>query len=666
MAECFSTLRRLAVLALGYLVVLSASRLLLVGMHFDRVASTNGLGFILAQGLRFDIILLGLIFGPVALLKPWLHTHAILRRVGRWVVPAYVGVVTSFAFFVEASTASFIVEFDSRPNYLFVEYLQYPREIFATVWAEHPVELSVFMLIAVLLAGSVIAWLRNDPRSNVRLSVLTCAMAMPVIAVVATAMVRSTLDHRPVNPSVAAFSRDSMVNQLPLNSPYTLIYALYERQRDAEKDRIRYGTMDDDEVLDIILSEADIASDQQIDQAAPALHHQLATHARTEPLNLVIILEESLGAQFVGSLGGKNLTPEIDKLADEGIFFERLYAAGMRSVRGIEAILTCITPRAQLSVVKLTETQRDFFTLASLLETRGYQTSFIYGGESHFDNMRRFFMGNGFQMVIDENDYASPSFVGSWGVSDEDLFNRAHQVFEKAGEQPFFSLVFTSSNHSPFEIPENRVEPSPDGPQETAIKYADYALGRFLDKARQSSYWDDTVFLVVADHGVRINGGTLVPTERFRIPGVIIGGTIEPRRVPGITSQIDLLPTVLSLVGLSSTHPCIGRDLTLPRYANGAGRASMQFGELHAYLENDRLVVLQHDLAPITLNVDASGDMELIPDGDAAAERKALAYALWGPMVIRDKAYFTYSAGQENEPGPAAFPSTTSGLNEKE
>ena len=158
----------------------------------------------------------------------------------------------------------------------------------------------------------------------------------------------------------------------------------------------------------------------------------------------------------------------------------------------------------------------------------------------------------------------------------------------------------------------------------------------------------------------------LVPTERFRIPGVIIGGTIEPRRVPGITSQIDLLPTVLSLIGLSSTHPCIGRDLTLPRYANGAGRASMQFAELHAYLENDRLIVLQHDLAPITLNVDASGDMELIPDGDVGAERKALAYALWGPMVIRDRAYFTYSAGQENEPGPAAFPATTSGLNEQE
>lgn len=666
MTEWFSTFRRLALLALGYLVVLSASRLLLIGTHFDRIASTDGLGFILLQGLRFDVILVGLVFGPVALVKPWLHTHAILRRIGRWATPAYIGVVTAFAFFVEASTASFIVEFDSRPNYIFVEYLQYPREVFATVRAERPFELIAFTLIAALLAGSVIEWLRKDPRWDVRLSVTTCAMAMPVIAVAATAMVRSTLDHRPVNPSVAAFSRDSMVNQLPLNSPYTLLYALYERQRDTERNRIRYGDMDDEEILNIILREADIAPGDQVDPAVPTLHHQAATHARAKPLNLVIILEESLGAQFVGSLGGKDLTPELDKLGKEGIFFERLYATGTRSARGIEAILTCITPRAQLSVVKLTETQRDFFTLASLLETHGYETSFIYGGESHFDNMRQFFMGNGFHVVVDENDYRTPKFVGSWGVSDEDLFDYAHEVFDSSGEQPFFSLVFTSSNHVPFEIPENRVEPSPSGPRETAIKYADFALGRFLDKARRSRYWDNTVFLVVADHSVQVTGGTLVPTERFRIPGVIVGGNVEPRRVPGITSQIDLLPTLLSLIGLSTTHPCIGRDLTVPRYANGAGRASMQFGELHAYLKNDRMVVLQNDLAPMTFAVDASGDMKLIPNGDSAAEREALAYALWGPMTVRNRAYFTYPAERYTGSGPEAFPGLTTRRDEED
>lgn len=644
MTAFLSTYRRYAVLALCYLAVLTGSRLLLVGIFDDRVSQTGGLGFILLQGLRFDIILLGLVFGPIALIKPWLHTHAVLRRLKTWILPIYVGVITALAFFVEASSASFIAEFDSRPNYIFVEYLLYPSEVLPTVFSERPVELVAFTMITVLIAWTVFRFLRSDPVATMRLSVQTCAIATPVVAIVAVAMVRSTLDHRPVNASTAAFSQDSMVNQLPLNSPYTLFYALYERQRDADRERIRYGAMDDDEVLDIILAEAGIEPEDQLDPSSPTLHHQQATHARERPLNLVIILEESLGAQYVGSLGGLDLTPELDRLYDEGIAFERLYATGTRSVRGIEALITCITPRAQLSVVKLGATQNNFFTLASLLERNGYQTSFIYGGESHFDNMRQFFKGNGFQTVVDENDYENPVFVGSWGVSDEDLFSRAHEEFTRAGANPFFSLVFTSSNHSPFEIPENRVEVSRHGPRETAIKYADYALGRFFDKARGSSYWENTVFLVVADHSVAINGGTLVPIERFRIPGVILGGTIEPQRISGVTSQIDLLPTLLSLIGLSSEHPCIGRDLTLPEYADGAGRASMQFGELQAYLEKGRKVVLQHDLDPMTFEIDAGGQAVLIPGGDPALERKALAYALWGPMTVRNKAYYNYPA----------------------
>ncbi len=646
MTAFLSTYQRYAVLALCYLVVLTASRLVLVGIFDDRVSQTGGLGFILLQGLRFDIILIGLIFGPVALIKPWLHAHAVLRRAKKWILPTYVGVITALAFFVEASSASFITEFDSRPNYIFVEYLLYPSELLPTVFSERPVEMVAFSMITVLIAWSVFRWLRRDPLATMRLSLQTCAIATPIVAVIAVAMVRSTLDHRPVNASTAAFSQDSMVNQLPLNSPYTLIYALYERQRDAERDRIRYGAMDDHEVLDVILAEAGIQPGDQLQPSSPTLHHQQANHVREKPLNLVIVLEESLGAQYVGSLGGLDLTPELDKLYDEGIAFDRLYATGTRSVRGIEALITCITPRAQLSVVKLGATQNNFFTLASLLERNGYRTSFIYGGESHFDNMRQFFMGNGFQTVVDENDYEDPVFMGSWGVSDEDLFSRAHEEFGKAGEQPFFSLVFTSSNHSPFEIPEDRVEESPHGPRETAIKYADYALGRFFDKARESSYWENTVFLIVADHSVAINGGTFVPIERFRIPGVILGGTVEPGRIPGITSQIDLMPTLLSLIGLSAEHPCIGRDLTLPEYADGAGRASMQFGELQAYLEDGRMVVLQHDLDPITFRVDADGQTELIPEGDRALEKKALAYALWGPMTIRNKAYYNYPANR--------------------
>ena len=416
--ESITIFRRIAILALCMLAVLSVSRILLIGINIDRVSSTGGFATIMLQGVRFDIILLGIIFGPVLMLKPWVHSVVLPRFVGQWIVPVYVGVISALALFVEGSTSSFIAQFDSRPNYLFVEYLTYPREVLATVLGAYPVQVVVCTVLAVFTAGFVIRWLRRDPTRDKNVSILFCVFATPVVAVITLAMIRSTLDHRPVNPSIAAFSQDSMVNQLALNSPYSLIYSIYERNRDSAREGLRYGEMDDEEVLNIVLKEAGISPSEQTDAAAPTMHHQASTYPREQPLNLVIVLEESLGADYVGSLGGKDLTPELDKLAGQGISFDRLYATGIRSVRGIEAVIAGFTPRAQLSVVKFAETQRNFFTLASLLERHGYQTSFIYGGESHFDNMRRFFLSNGFQTIIDEDDYEPSAFTGSWGVSD--------------------------------------------------------------------------------------------------------------------------------------------------------------------------------------------------------------------------------------------------------
>ena len=632
---------RIAGLALGFLVILSASRLMLVGIYWDRVAPTDGLGFILLQGVRFDIILLGMVFAPVLLFKPWFHTLAFLRRISSWLFPIYMALVTSMAFFIETTTNSFIAEYGNRPNYLFVEYLVFPKEVFSMLAGSHLLELIALPVLAFLLGWFVFKWLRKDPSRDLRVPFWFCLLATPLAAILVVAMVRSTLAHRPVNPSIAVFSQDSMVNQLPLNSPYSLLYAVYEHRRDAKEKKVRYGSMDDDEALSIILKEAGITPADQLDPATPTLHFQKATQTRDKPLNLVIILEESLGADTVGSLGGWDITPELDKLADQGIWLERLYATGTRSVRGIEAVISGFTPTPMVSVVKLAETQNNFFTLASLLGKQGYQTSFIYGGEAHFDNMKRFFLNNGFQNIIDQDDYKNPVFKASWGVSDEDLFTHAHEVFENIGETPFFSLVFTSSNHEPFEIPPDRVSPEddPEGARKTAIKYVDYTMGRFLDKARQSSYWKNTLFLVVADHPARLFAGKPVPVQRFHIPGVIIGDMIEPRRIPGITSQIDLVPTLLSLMGIDSKHPGIGRDLTLPEFSEGSGRAMMQFNALQAYLEDDKVVVLQPDLEPELYKLQPGGEMIPDTEPDPELERKALAYSIWGPLMIRLKAY---------------------------
>ena len=243
--------------------------------------------------------------------------------------------------------------------------------------------------------------------------------------------------------------------------------------------------------------------------------------------NLVIVLEESLGAGFVERLGGRPIAPHLSALADEGIWFDQLYATGTRSVRGIEAVIAGFPPTPARSVVKLSKSQQDFSTLASLLRDKGYHNEFIYGGESHFDNMRGFFLGNGFQQIVDQKDYPAPKFVGSWGVSDEDLFDKTHERLEAlhAAGEPFFMLMFSSSNHSPFEFPDGRIERVDQEKQtvDNAVRYADFALGQFIERARQSDYWENTLFLVVADHDTRVYGDALVPIDKFHIPGVIRG-----------------------------------------------------------------------------------------------------------------------------------------------
>ena len=399
--------------------------------------------------------------------------------------------------------------------------------------------------------------------------------------------------------------------------------------------------MPDDEVLRTVVDAAGLTGKVDLQSATPTMHEQRATRRLERPLNLIIVLEESMGAEFVGSLGGKDLTPNLDSLADEGIWFEQLYATGTRSVRGIEAIISGFTPTIKRSVVKLAQTQNDFFSVARLLAERGYDTSFVYGGSAHFDNMGRFFLNNGFQTIIDQDDFQTPEFVATWGVSDEDLFNKAHEYFLQQQGRPFFSLVFSSSNHKPFEIPAGRVETrtGTDAAREMAVNYADYAMGEFLKKARASAYADNTVFLIVSDHNSRVKGVNMIPVERFHIPGLIIGPGIEPRRVKGITSQIDLMPTLLSLIGIDSRHPAIGYDLTQPVYLDGAGRALMQFHDLQGWLVPGRLVVLQPGLPARTFWYKPGEALALDPDGDESLEKKALAHALWAPLMIKNGAY---------------------------
>jgi phosphoglycerol transferase MdoB-like AlkP superfamily enzyme len=482
--------------------------------------------------------------------------------------------------------------------------LVYPDEVMAMLWNGYR---GLLLLTVGAIAG--LAWLiarhfMGYARATNQWRTRTLLLVWPLVLIVLLVMVRSSFQHRPANLATFAFSDDAMVNSLVANSTYSVLTAVHGLTYESQSSSM-YGHMPNADIVRRVRAGMGVPLADFTSEQFPTLHRQMASVSREQPLNLVIVLEESLGAGFVKQLGGIPITPNIDRLADQGIWFDQLYATGTRSVRGIEAVLAGFPPTPALSVVKLSKAQRDFATLASVLARSGYRSDFVYGGESHFDNMRSFFLGNGFSNVVDRRDFAAPKFVGSWGVSDEDMFDMAHARIKSmhAAGRPFFTLVFSSSNHTPFEFPDGRIELH-DAQKQTvhnAVKYADHALGQFLERARTSDYWADTLFLVVADHDTRVYGDELIPVGKFHIPGVILGADVTARRIDSLVSQIDLAPTLLSLMGIDSEHPFPGRDLTrtLPEFGNSPAplhaRAMMQFDRNFGWLERDRLTVLLPD-----------------------------------------------------------------------
>ena len=617
------------------LLIFTLSRLGLSLWQADRISAVNGWTELFLQGLRIDIVALCYLFGVPALFSVLFHPSRLWTKILRvWLTAGSV-----FILFMEIATPAFIETYDFRPNRLFIEYLIYPKEVFNMLMEGH-FNAVLFSLLSTVIAALIYwklsAWAVKNLRTmswKVRPFIALLVIAVAFIGA------RSSFQHRGINPAMVAFSSDALVNSLVLNSGYSVLYAA-QQFKDEEKSSEMYGKMDHDEMLRILKESRGRPQSDYISDKFPTLTKNHATY-QGKPKNIVILLQESLGAQFIGTLGGKPLSPNIDKLAEEGWLFENLYATGTRSVRGIEAVTAGFTPTPARAVVKLNNAQRNFFTIAELLAKQGYDTSFIYGGEKHFDNMASFFYGNGFQTIIDQQDYQNPKFTATWGVSDEDLFDKANETFSKLHDEgkPFFSLVFSSSNHDPFEFPDGKIElyEQPKATRNNSAKYADYAVGHFFELAKKSNYWNDTIFLVIADHDSRVAGASLMPIKHFHIPALILGGGIEPRRDNRLVSQIDMPTTLLSLAGVSGNYPMMGFDLTQDVNPD---RALMQFDQTQALMKGNYDVVIQTAGGGAKgYHYDKASENLTEKEVPVAMKKEALAYALLGSYLYKNRLY---------------------------
>ncbi|QDU83022.1 Lipoteichoic acid synthase 2 [Planctomycetes bacterium Pla163] len=622
------------------LAATSLSRLGLTIWQTHRISGLTDVWNIVSGGLRMDLLILSYMLAPafvIALVAGGTGT------VGRWtsrVLHVYFVLATVGFLFLEIITPAFIMEYDSRPNRLFVEYLVYPVEVGSMLLQGYRLEILITTVLSTI--ATLAAWklFSRVTRPTTNTGVLGRIGLFLLVAPLIFLGARSSLKHRPANPSSVAFSQDHLLNELCLSSFYSVAYAVDQMQHEADAGEA-YGRMSggDEEVFRLVReSMTTVPAEAFVAGEVPTQHQHDSSAPRTKPYNLVILLEESLGAQYVGALGGEPVTQFLDTLQDEGWWFDNLYATGTRSVRGIEAMVSSFLPTPARSVVKLGMSQTGFFTIADYLGRKGYRTQFIYGGESHFDNMKSFFSGNGFQEIIDQDEYENPKFAGSWGVCDEDILDKTHEMLMARGDEPLFTLAFSVSNHSPWEYPQGDFELYDEDPAtvRNTVRYADYALGQFFERARTSPYWDDTIFVIVADHDSRVYGASLVPIEHFHIPAVILGGPVEPRRDGRIASQIDLPPTLMSLIGVSGVHPMIGTDLTkLPDDAEG--RAIMQYGANQAYMAGDRVVVHQPRLPASHFTWTGSALVERAADDEF--ERTALAHALLPSILYKRRIY---------------------------
>ena len=511
-------------------------------------------------------------------------------------------------------------EFGVRYNFIAVDYLVYTNEVIGNIMESYPI---VPLFLDVLLVAVLVSWKMfrkrdfSEADNGGGIPFLATFVIYAVLFAGSFLWLRfSYRNLQSANNYASELQCNGCWNFLEAYSSSSLEYDRFYQMLPSDEARelklalCNQSPVADDASTSSASGAGSVAVVRQAHQPVEAPKHAETTdlgrsigYAGIQPIrdsipaikkNIVLIAVESLSADFLATYGNEDgITPNLDTLIGKSLVFDNLYAVGNRSVRGLEALTLCIPPSAGESLIKRPDNS-NLFSTGSVLRENGYTTSFIYGGDSYFDNMRTYFSGNGFE-IIDKASYPKEdiTFSNIWGTCDEDSYRVALKEFDRKAESgtPFHAIIFTISNHRPYTFPEGKI--TYDGEMKSrsaAVKYTDFAIGQFLAEASRKPWFDDTVFIIVADHCASSAGKTSIPVDKYHIPAIVYSpGFIEPQRVGKLCSQIDLMPTVFSLLHLSYDSRFYGQDIISPDYNQRAFMATYQ--DL-GYLSDDILTVL--------------------------------------------------------------------------
>jgi phosphoglycerol transferase MdoB-like AlkP superfamily enzyme len=571
---------------LSYLVGTTVLRLVLL-IAFKPEASFSELLMAFIEGWHRDLFI-GLVLLIPFLVWCWVvPSRSWGRRWHRvlfWGGGTIICFIWIFLIFVEYF---FFEEFKSRFNTVAVDYLLYPHEVFVNIWESYHVGI-VIAFCGLMSVGWI--WMARKFFGGMFEEVIPGGRRFGLLA---GACVIAALLSFGIYFKGARVSTNRTVNELANNGAISFACAFWTHHLDYAA---FYRTIDIDEAYARTRKMLAEPGTKYL-VSGRSIRRLVEGDASRPKLNVVIVLEESLGSEFWGCLGRKNtLTPEMDKLAlEEGILFTNLYASGNRTVRGMEGVLSSFPPLPGDSIVKR-DLSDNVESLARVFKRDGYTNLFLYGGRGVFDSMRAYAVRNGYDSFIEQKHFDNPTFTTIWGVCDEDLFARGIEEFRELSKtgQPFFATLLTVSNHKPYTYPTGRIAEDPaKQKRNNAVKYTDYALGKFFRDAKKETFWTNTVFVVVADHGARVYGKQTIPIHSYEIPMVVLGPAVVkgPVKAGQLGCSLDVGPTILGMLGRPYESMFFGRDLFKPHQQQG--RAWLNHNRDIGMLAGDRMVVLE-------------------------------------------------------------------------
>jgi phosphoglycerol transferase MdoB-like AlkP superfamily enzyme len=441
----------------------------------------------------------------------------------------------------------FFEEFNARFNFIAVDYLIYTTEVIANIVESYPMGI---LLSIILIISSLIFYFSY--RRIVQIKIVNFKNRLKFFAIILAILLIEffVIDVTKIDK----FFDNNYNKELSQNGIYQLFSAYRNNQIDYDKFyTINDSTIAENRLRDLISKQepsAKFVDDRGIERFISAQKNQ-----KEQKYNIIFIAIESMNADFMAYFGNqKNLTPNLDEISKKGLFFTNLKATGTRTVRGLEALILATPPTPGNSIVRRPNNE-NLFNIATPLKQRGYDAKFIYGGDGYFDNMNYFFFNNGFE-TIDRPQFSKNeiSFSNAWGVADEDLFDKTIAEADKsyAKGKNFLNFVMTTSNHRPFTYPENKIDIPSKTNRDGAVKYSDYAIGQLIKKSQQKPWFDNTIFVFVADHCAGSAGNSNVPLWRYQIPAIFYAPKIiKPQIYAENSSQIDIAPTLLGFLNLS-------------------------------------------------------------------------------------------------------------------